>query len=1105
METTGKLIRVTPEELAAILDRCRTENVTILAIIGPGIRLSDDPTDWPEDLLGEHSYQLDKQWDSVAERVARLSQLRHLLLWSLELNELGARAIAEDLPQLNSLSISGNKIGDAGALAIAEHLPQLNSLDVGSNKIGDAGARAIAEHLQHLNSLSIGSNEIGDAGVRAIAEHLTQLNSLSIRSNKIGDAGARAIAEHLTPLNSLDIGFNQIGDAGARAIAEHLQQLSSLNIDYNNIEDAGVRAIAEHLPQLKSLSICGNKIGDAGARAIAEHLQQLNSLYVSRNNIGDAGARAIATNLRHLKSLWLNNNSIGQGTIDAIGQNLHALTKLSVAENDLVSDISPLAQLPAISHLNASETSVSDLSPFAKQVLSGWPVRWDRYAGGNGLFVEECPLVRPTVEIANQGPEAVRNYFREIETQGVDRLYEAKVLILGGGGAGKTSLLRRLYQTDQPLPTEDQTTRGIDIHRQDFTADNGKPFRLNVWDFGGQQIYHATHQFFLTKSSLYILVDDTRKDDKSIHDEAFKFWLEVVETLSDSSPLLIFQNEKGGRSKSIDEPGIKGRFPNFQQKFAGNLDDPDSATKIRQAIEYFVQQLPHVGDEVPAKWIPIRQAVEEVAQQKPFITQEEYFQIYSRHLEFDRTKALHLSRYLHDLGVFLHFQDDPLLRKTVILQNQWATEAVFRILDDELVKQQRGRFSQADCERIWLDSQYADMHAELLGLMVKFELCYPLGGAGEFKSVVGNASRGSDVAYGECRWLAPQLLSPSKPQELDKWAAPSDLVVSFRYTFLPRGLVSRLMVRQHRFAKQLDLSWAHGAFFEHDGTAVLVEETTKGNEIEIRARGPENKALLSVLATELEALNDTFKGLKGKVEKWVPCICPKCRATTDPDMFRQKELVERKGKHKLTIECRKSYEDVSVLELLDGLKLEHLPDWAKAAKPVADPVDDGDRTLPRVLISYSHDSDAHAAQVRKLAERLRGDGVDCRIDQYVTNPSQGWPLWMDAEVEAADFVLILFTERYATRAREPRKSGVRFESVLILNDLYDAGMLNDKFIPILFDQADERHILKWLRPYNVYVVSTEDGHEKLRRRLLDDPSVLIPPLGSPTKKGPANP
>lgn len=70
------------------------------------------------------------------------------------------------------------------------------------------------------------------------------------------------------------------------------------------------------------------------------------------------------------------------------------------------------------------------------------------------------------------------------------------MLIVGEGRAGKTSLLRRLYQPDQPLPDEDETTKGIDIHRHDFPLANGRTFRLNVWDFGGQQIYHATHQFF---------------------------------------------------------------------------------------------------------------------------------------------------------------------------------------------------------------------------------------------------------------------------------------------------------------------------------------------------------------------------------------------------------------------------------------------------------------------------------------------------------------------------------------------------------------------------------------------------------------------------------
>lgn len=235
------------------------------------------------------------------------------------------------------------------------------------------------------------------------------------------------------------------------------------------------------------------------------------------------------------------------------------------------------------------------------------------------------------------------------------------------------------------------------------------------------------------------------------------------------------------------------------------------------------------------------------------------------------------------------------------------------MLDDETTKQNLGQFTLADCSRLWHEDKYADMHAELIGLMKKFELCYQL-----------------PDTHPE-RWLAPQLLPPSRPALFDGWAQPSDLVVRFKYPFLPRGLVSRLMVRQHRFAKQLDRSWAHGAYFEHNGTAVLVEETLRGNEIELRARGPERKELLSVLAGDLEALNDSFEGLRGRVDKLVPCICRICTQTTNPEMYRQSELVERRSRSKQTIECRREpYDDVNVLKLLDGIEVGQMPDWAKA-------------------------------------------------------------------------------------------------------------------------------------------------------------------------------
>ncbi len=162
-------------------------------------------------------------------------------------------------------------------------------------------------------------------------------------------------------------------------------------------------------------------------------------------------------------------------------------------------------------------------------------------------------------------------------------------------------------------------------------------------------------------------------------------------------------------------------------------------------------------------------------------------------------------------------------------------------------------------------------------------------------------------------------------------------------------------------------------------------------------------------------------------------------------------------------------------------------------------------TPPHVFISYSHDSGSHSDRVRALSDRLRNDGIDCNIDQYAPAPPEGWPLWMEQQLEKSDFVLVVFTERYTQKSREGRQSGVRFESVLILQDLYDAGMINDKFIPLLFDEDDGEYVAKWLRQYDYYVMSSDGGYESLRRRLLDDPMVVKPLLGIPVKKGPTNP
>ena len=66
-----------------------------------------------------------------------------------------------------------------------------------------------------------------------------------------------------------------------------------------------------------------------------------------------------------------------------------------------------------------------------------------------------------------------------------------------------------------------------------------------------------------------------------------------------------------------------------------------------------------------------------------------------------------------------------------------------------------------------------------------------------------------------------------------------------------------------------------------------------------------------------------------------------------------------------------------------------------------------------LFISYSHDSAAHSERVLRLSERLRKDGFETTLDQYINgSPSQGWPRRMARQLKAATYVLVICAETY---------------------------------------------------------------------------------------------
>jgi hypothetical protein len=173
----------------------------------------------------------------------------------------------------------------------------------------------------------------------------------------------------------------------------------------------------------------------------------------------------------------------------------------------------------------------------------------------------------------------------------------------------------------------------------------------------------------------------------------------------------------------------------------------------------------------------------------------------------------------------------------------------------------------------------------------------------------------------------------------------------------------------------------------------------------------------------------------------------------------------------------------------EGPDLEHLLDrLAEALRPMP----------PRVFITYSHDSNVHLARVRDLADRLRQDGLDVRLDQYEPHPAEGWLKWMTRQIDEADFVLVVCTDTYRRRfdGHEAPKTGLgaTLEGHLIQQVLYDAGTKNHRFIPVLFDALTTDPIPLVLRAYTRYLLDA--GYDDLYRHLTRQPRTPPPPIGA---------
>jgi internalin A len=216
-----------------------------------------------------------------------------------------------------------------------------------------------------------------------------------------------------------------------------------------------------------------------------------------------------------------------------------------------------IGQLP---QLNTLDLSNNRLSSLPESIVSLSKLQ-QLYLQGNEQLGIPPEILGPTAQEVNRyrkeptRPTDILNYYFRIRNK-PRALNEAKLILVGYSSVGKTSVVNWLVHNR--FESSEMQTEGIKITPWSLRLNEGEDVGINIWDFGGQEIMHSTHQFFLTKRSLYLLVLNGRQGHE---DDDAEYWLSLIESFDEDSPVIVVLNKINEYAFDVNRCALKQKFP----------------------------------------------------------------------------------------------------------------------------------------------------------------------------------------------------------------------------------------------------------------------------------------------------------------------------------------------------------------------------------------------------------------------------------------------------------------------------------------------------------------------------------------------------------------
>ena len=649
-----------------------------------------------------------------------------------------------------------------------------------------------------------------------------------------------------------------------------LRHLTSLYLGWNQL--SSLPPEIGFLSNLTLLELTGNK--NIEFHPNLAKLTQLTHLYLGNCQL--TSFPNVIINLTKLEYLLLalNNLTTLPGEIGKLIQ----LESLILYKNQLTE---LPAEIRSLSKLTTLKLSANKLTALPQEI--------QELENLQNIVLYDNPLgIPPEILKKYYSPKTIFNYYFSLVRETRKAINEAKLILVGQGNVGKTSICKRL--TSNKFDSHEGKTCGIDIHGWQVQTTTNIPVRLHVWDFGGQEIMHATHQFFLTKRSLYLLVLDARlgQDENRV-----EYWLRMIQSFGGDSPVIVVGNKIDQQPLDIDRRGLQAKYPNIKAFVETSCLDGRGIDELKEVISKEVNNLPHVRDELPESWFQVKEKLEEM--EKDFIPYSEYEALCNDDGITDEISQSTLIGFLHDLGSVLNFRDDPRLQETNILNPEWVTNGVYRILNSNELFQKKGVLETKQLGQMLDPKAYPkSRHMFIVDMMRKFELCYPF--------------EGDDGKY-----LVPDLLPREEPFTGD-WA--DALAFEFHYTVLPSSIISRFIVRMHPYIYQ-NLVWRSGVVLLYEGNQIKVRADYEDKKIFIDITGPDNtrRDALSAIRGQMDSIHKTIPGLR--VEQKVPLPDHPEAEPVDYEFLRR---MDNEGRESLPVKAGNNIIDVIVKEVLNRIE-----------------------------------------------------------------------------------------------------------------------------------------------------------------------------------------